>query len=107
MSGVSRSLQWGLVQVDPSRHLAVIAGQVYDRLAPRYFDFLRLLVSLKGAVLSRPYAVRMLWRREVHDREVDVLVCRLRRALRPEHRGLIEGVYCRGYRLAARSVVPS
>lgn len=81
-----------------------IGGRSYHDLPIKQFDFLALLASHKGNAVSRAYLVKKLWEDRVRDKEVDVLVYRLKQRLGTDA-SCIAPVRSYGYRLRPLSVL--
>lgn len=75
-----------------------IGGRCYHDLTIKQFDFLFLLAVHKGNAVSRTYLVKKLWDDPVQDKEVDVLVYRLKQRLGTDA-SCIAAVRSYGYRL--------
>lgn len=80
-----------------------IDGRSYQDLPIKQFDFLAFLASHKGKAVSRAYLVKKLWDDRVRDKEVDVLVYRLKQRLGAAA-SCIAPVRSYGYRLKPLSV---
>jgi DNA-binding response OmpR family regulator len=98
---VAHSLVSGALMVDPSRHVATLAGQPLT-LTPKEFDLLQALLESAGRVLSREHLLNRVWgyarADEIESRTIDVHVRRLRAKLGGEGRR-ITTVKSIGYRL--------
>lgn len=96
-----RALLSGALMVDPSRHVATLAGQSLT-LTPKEFDLLQALLEAAGRVLSREYLLNRVWgyarADAIESRTIDVHVRRLRAKLGEEGRR-ITTVKSIGYRL--------
>ena len=96
-----RTVASGDLMVDPSRHVATVAGQPLA-LTPKEFDLLQALLESAGRVLSREHLLNRVWgyarADEIESRTVDVHVRRLRAKLGQEGRR-ITTVKSIGYRL--------
>jgi DNA-binding response OmpR family regulator len=96
-----RALLSGVLMVDPSRHVATLAGQSLS-LTPKEFDLLQALLEAAGRVLSREYLLNRVWgyarADAIESRTIDVHVRRLRAKLGEEGRR-ITTVKSIGYRL--------
>jgi len=91
-------MHFGNVALDLAERSLSIGPKVYRDLPAKQFDFIYLLISRHGKVVSRESLVRKLWNNEVRDKEVDVLVSRLRDNL-GDGSSIIEPVRGVGYRL--------
>jgi two-component system, OmpR family, phosphate regulon response regulator PhoB len=85
--------------LDSASQTIRIGGATFRGLPARQFEFLRVLASHKGEAVSRACLVKKLWKNRVRDKEVDVLVYRLRRRLGESAERCIEPVRSYGYRL--------
>jgi DNA-binding response OmpR family regulator len=98
---VTRALSSGALLVDPSRHVATVAGHPVA-LTPKEFDLLQALIESAGRVLSRESLLNRVWgyarADEIESRTIDVHVRRLRAKLGEEGRR-ITTVKSIGYRL--------
>jgi len=96
-----RPLASGPLRLDPTRHLATVAGQPMA-LTPKEFDLLQAFLESSGRVLSREHLLNRVWgyahADEIESRTVDVHVRRLRAKLGGEGRR-ITTVKSIGYRL--------
>ncbi|HVC32345.1 MAG TPA: response regulator transcription factor [Chloroflexota bacterium] len=90
----------GLLQIDLTQHVAVVAGQPVE-LTPKEFELLALLARHPGRAFGRDYLMERVWGYEAEgsDRTVDTHVLRLRKKLGPVGER-IETVWGIGYRLA-------
>jgi two-component system OmpR family response regulator len=88
------------LRLDHSRRVAV-RGAHEIALTPQEFDFLRVLVEARGAVVSRAELLERVWdlRFEPGTALVEVQVARLRRKLERSGPPLIETLVGRGYRI--------
>lgn len=96
---VGSRLGFGAVQLDLTERTVTVGAKTYKDLPAKQFDLLYLLVSRQGKAASRESLVLKLWNNEVRDKEVDVLVSRLRDNL-GEHASIIEPIRGLGYRIA-------
>ena len=91
----------GDLALDPSRHVASVAGRPLA-LTPKEFDLLQALLESEGRVLSREHLLNRVWgyarADEIESRTIDVHVRRLRAKLGAEGRR-ITTVKSIGYRL--------
>jgi DNA-binding response OmpR family regulator len=97
----TRAVVSGALMVDPSRHVATLAGQPLA-LTPKEFDLLQAMLESAGRVLSREHLLYRVWgysrADEIESRTIDVHVRRLRAKLGEEGRR-ITTVKSIGYRL--------
>ncbi|MBI5594654.1 MAG: response regulator transcription factor [Elusimicrobia bacterium] len=89
----------GVLTLDAEESTVSIQGGAPRPLPPKLFTLLCELARRSGEPLSREYLVDRLWSNAVKDREVDVVVSRLRQALGPGGDAAIVAVPGRGYRL--------
>ena len=77
-------LRSGDLEVDVSRHVATLAGEVIE-LTPREFDLLSLFLVNRGRALSRDQILDSIWGRDYvgDSRTVDVHVRWLRKKIEP------------------------
>jgi len=99
---VEGRVECGKLRLDLNERSVSIGQRVYKDLPAKHFDFLYLLASRRGQTVSRESLVLKLWNNEVRDKEVDVLVSRLRDRLGPDA-SIIEPIRGYGYRLAGVS----
>lgn len=86
------------LEVDPEQHTVHFAGKILSDLSPRLFDLFHFIISNSPNTLSRTHIVSKI-QMKVSDREVDVLISRLRKRLLHEFkRDFIETVPTLGYR---------
>jgi DNA-binding response OmpR family regulator len=85
--------------LDSASRTARIGDAVFHDLPSRQFDFLRLLAIHKGEAVSRACLVKRLWKNRVRDKEVDVMVYRLRRHLGEPAAACVAPVRSYGYRM--------
>lgn len=97
---VGDKISFGRVTLDLSERSVSVGSRKYDELPAKQFDFLYLLASAQGKPQTREALVSKLWNNEVRDKEVDVLVSRLRDNL-GEDSAIVEPVRGLGYRIAA------
>ena len=91
---------WEGFVVDPKTRIIRIGSREYADLTPKQFEFLAALAAARGKPVSREDLVKRLWDNQVRDKEVDVLVSRLRQKLGADG-SVIEPVRSHGYRLRA------
>ena len=96
----SGRLLWGPIAVDVNERVVRFRGRAYPGLPPKQFELIKMLVSRQGAVATRESLLKTLWKLPVRDKEIDVLVSRLKARLQPADASLIEAVRGEGYRLA-------
>lgn len=89
----------GVLSLDAEESTVAIKGGAPRPLPRKLFTLLCELARSPGEPLSREYLVDRLWSNAVKDREVDVAVSRLRKALGPGGDAAIVAVPGRGYRL--------
>jgi len=89
----------GNVVIDSINRSLAVGDRIYQDLPARQFSFLVLLAAHQGKAVSREYLVKKLWPNPVLDREVDVLVSRLKRRLGKNAAACIVSVRSYGYRL--------
>ena len=89
------------IALDAATHTVRINGSIRQNLTERQFNFLALLVLHQGGVLPRRYLLSKLWKTRVLDKELDVLVCRLRRRLKEENSSSIISIRSLGYCIKA------
>lgn len=89
----------GNIIVDKKERTIHILSKTYKDTPPKLFDFLYLLASYRGKLVSRDVVVEHLWSGPVRDRQVDVLVSRLKTFLGPGAGDIIESVRGEGYRI--------
>lgn len=94
---VEGRISHGDIQIDLAARTIRIGRQAYYDLPPLQFDLLALLVGRRGRVVARERIVRSLWDKPVRDKEVDVLVSRLRRRLGGQAARCIVPVRSQGY----------
>lgn len=85
--------------LDSATRTVSIGDQSYPNLPARQFDFIALLASRKGTPVSRAYLIKELWNNPVRDKEVDVLVSRLKKRLGETAASCIVPVRSYGYRM--------
>lgn len=93
-------IAFGPLALDLNERTVAVAGREHKDLPPGLFDLLALLVARQGGVATRGAIVKRLWDRPVRDKDVDLMVHRLKARL-PELAALIEAVRGEGYRLRA------
>lgn len=92
-------LRFGNIVLDLAERAVLVGARAHKDLPAKQFDLIYLLVSRRGQAVSREALVRKLWNNEVRDKEVDVLVSRLRDNLGDDS-SIIEPVRGLGYRIA-------
>lgn len=86
------------LEVDPELHTVFFAGKTLKDLSPRLFDLFHFIISNSPNTLTRSHIISKI-RTKVSDREVDVLISRLRKRLLLEFKyDFIETVPTVGYR---------
>jgi two-component system phosphate regulon response regulator PhoB len=91
-------LHFGSIALDLAERAVFVGPKTHRDLPAKQFDLIYLLVSRQGKAVSRESLVRKLWNNEVRDKEVDVLVSRLRDNLGDDS-FIIEPVRGLGYRI--------
>ncbi|MFI5349481.1 MAG: response regulator transcription factor [Elusimicrobiota bacterium] len=91
----------GDVSVDRRERVLRVGSRYYRGIPPRLFDLLHFIASRRGRLATREAVIKRLWKSPVRDRQVDVLVSRLKSLLGPEAAPIIESVRGVGYRLKA------
>jgi DNA-binding response OmpR family regulator len=92
-------LSIGHIQFDRFRRSLKIGDIIYKDIPRRQYDLLYLIACGRGDLVSRESLVRRLWSHPVRDRQVDVLLSRLRRRIGPAADEVLEPVRGLGYRL--------
>jgi DNA-binding response OmpR family regulator len=94
----TQPLTFGTLVLDPSGHMATLAGSPLE-LSRREMDLLELLFRHPGRTFSRDYLLERLWGADFDglDRAVDTQMVRLRKKL-GDLGGCIEAVWGVGYR---------
>lgn len=86
-------------EIDPERHTVFYGGKTEEDLSAKLFDLMYLLTEHHPQVLSRKFILQRLGAKG-RNREVDVMVSRLRAELRRLFRcDMVETVASQGYRL--------
>jgi DNA-binding response OmpR family regulator len=98
---MASKVRFGIVALDLAQRTVSIGDNTYRDLPAKQFDFVYLLVSHHGKVITRESLVRKLWNNEVRDKEVDVLVSRIRDNLGGDA-SVIEPVRGVGYRISEK-----
>ena len=99
------ALEYGSLQVDPSRHEILVNG-VPVKMGLAEFKLLKFLIGYPGRVFSRAQLLDSVWGDHVfiEERTVDVHVLRLRKVLAPLNaQHLIQTVRGIGYRLSTQA----
>lgn len=91
--------------LDLSEHLVKTSSGTFTNLSTLQFSVLYLLAKKYPSIVSRRYLVHSIWKSPVRDREVDVLISRLKSKIEKGGQTLIESVVGRGYRLCASPVI--
>ncbi|MBI5870581.1 MAG: response regulator transcription factor [Actinobacteria bacterium] len=101
-ASTARMVRAGQVEIDSSRHVAMVSGTVLD-LTAREFDILSQLASRPGMVFTREKLLELVWGTDFYGdpRVVDVHVAKLRKKLEedaahPRYLITVRGV---GYKL--------
>ena len=96
--GESATLKAGKIELDPTRHVLIVAGATID-VTPKEFDLLQFLMSNRGQVFSREGLLDRVWGYDYpgDSRTVDVHVRWLRQKIEadpslPKHLLTVRGV---------------
>lgn len=91
------------VVLDTRKRRVQIGSILYRNFPEKQFNLLAILAAYEGEVVSHRHLIRKLWKSRVRDKELEVLVCRLRRHLGNAGTNLITSIRSQGYCLTVPS----
>lgn len=99
-------LRCGTLVLDLEAGVVRAGTRTAGPVPPKLFDLLVHLAARQGRTVSRESLLRKVWKSPVRDKQVDIAVLRLRKALGPELGPCVEAVRGKGYRIAPAFAAP-